>query len=642
MCGIMGVFKGISGIAINERRFSNAVNKLDHRGPDCLNVRRVTDGLILGHTRLAIIDLDGRSNQPMELGGRYWIVFNGEIYNYLELRRELEQIGVKFHTSGDTEVVLNAYACWGEKCITRFNGMWAFAIFDKLNNMLFCSRDRFGEKPFYYAFSDGNFIFASEISALLSYQPGLAEPDYNVISNFCRTSVGAQHSQTWFKRIRRLQPGNNLIVTQSLHRIERYWAYPNKSVHRPNFQEACEIYRKLFMDSVAIRMRSDVPLGLTLSSGLDSTSIAYAMQSLSPGAHHCFTASYDPSDDLRPDDGVYALAPAHIDETQGAQETASRLGLRHHIVKTNYSNFIPNLTEIISKMGSGNSSPAIVPLFQLMKVAREHVTVVLEGQGADELLAGYIDSVFLPATLDLARQGRVIEALRGVRAFSRHYKLSYSIKLALRSLSNEVHLISATHQRLSGLDGIYGPALRPYDRIKDYPLLEEPYGNSLLTRTLRRSHSGGLVNLLQYGDTVSMSRSLEARLPFTDHRLVEFVWSLPFDYKVHEGNGKHLHREAMRGIIPDAVLDAKTKLGFLTPIRQQFITSKKYSEDPVDVLLSNRCLDRGLFDAKGLNDLINRHRLGQSDYGLLLFRLLSTELWFRCFIDADLKNKNIQ
>lgn len=635
MCGIMGVFARGSRNNVSERRFANAATSLHHRGPDYLNVRRVTNDVILGHTRLAIIDLDNRSNQPMELGERYWIVYNGEIYNYLELRRELENIGIQFHTSGDTEVVLHAYAHWGEKCVSRFNGMWAFAIFDKLHNQMFCSRDRFGEKPFYYTLSNGGFIFASEIAALLRYQSDLAEPEYNVISNFCRTSVGGQHSQTWFKHIHRLQPGHNLIVTPERNRIERYWAYPSDPVAKLSFKEACENYRELFLDSVALRMRSDASVGMTLSSGLDSTSIAYAMQLVSPGAHHCFTASYDPSDDLRPDEKVYASGPANIDEARGAQETVDRLGLRHHVVKTNYSEFVPDLTKIISHLGSGNSSPAVIPLFQLMKVARNYVKVVLEGQGADELLAGYVGSVLWPATLDLAKQGRIREAIGGLRAFSRQYKLSYSIQLALRDLSNEIQLISSTHQMLQGLDGIYGPALKPYHRIKDFPSLDEPDSKSLLARTLRRSHSGGLVNLLHYGDTVSMSQSVEARLPFTDHRLVEFVWGLPSEYKVHEGAGKHVHREAMRGIIPDAVLDVKTKLGFATPIRQQFITPNTNTEDPVDILLSRRCLDRGLFDAKNLNELIYRHRLGQSDSSLLLFRLLNTELWFRCFIDFD-------
>lgn len=631
----MGLFVSRGRNGLNERQFLNAVTALQHRGPDYLNVQRVTDDLILGHTRLAIIDLDDRSNQPMALDGRYWIVYNGEIYNYLELRRELEDKGVQFHTSGDTEVILQAYAHWGENCVARFNGMWAFAIFDKLTNKLFCSRDRFGEKPFYYAFADGQFIFASEVGAILRYRPDFAEPDYNVISNFCRTSIGAQHPQTWFKRIRRLQPGHNLFVSSDRHRIERYWTYPSEQIAKPTFSDACEKYRELFLDSVKLRMRSDVPVGITLSSGLDSTSIAHAMRLVSSQTHHCFTSSFNSCEDLTPDKDFYSSNTINIDESAGAKQTADRLGLQHHVVETKYSNFIPDLTAVISHLGSGNSSPAVIPLFQLMKVARQHVRVVLEGQGADELLAGYVASVLWPATLDTARQGRISDAIGGLREFSRRYKLSYSVKMALRDLSNEIHLLSSTHQSFENLGEIYGPALKSYHRIKDYPTLEEPESKSLLARTLRRSHSGGLVNLLHYGDTISMSQGLEARLPFTDHRLIEFVWGLPSEYKFHAGTGKYLHREAMRGIVPDGDLNVKTKLGFATPIRQQFITPNKHSEDPVDLLLSRRCQDRGLFDSEKLSGLIKRHRSGQSDSSMLLFRLLSTELWFRNFIDSE-------
>jgi asparagine synthase (glutamine-hydrolysing) len=633
MCGVAGIFMSHARARLDEQLFARAVAALNHRGPDSLNVARVTDDLILGHTRLSIIDLHARSNQPMGLGGRYWIVYNGEIYNYRDLRRELESNGAQFRTSGDTEVILRAYALWGAQCVTKFNGMWAFAIFDKVNNSLFCSRDRFGEKPFYYATLEDGFIFASEINAILRYRPDMAEPEYNVISNFCRTSVGAQHAQTWFKRIQRLQPGHNLIVSPGRHRTERYWTYPSGPVRTPSFDEACQEYRSLFLDSVALRMRSDVPLGLTLSSGLDSTSIAYAMQLNDPSKHHCFTSSFDPSDDLRVSSDVYSSGPADFDEAQGAKSVAERLGLQHHIVKTSYSNFVADLREIIGHLGSGNSSPAVIPLFQLHKVARQNLTVVLEGQGADELLAGYVGNVLWPGALELARQGRILQAIHSLREFSRTYKLSYALQLAIRDMSNEIHLFSSAQQALQGLDQIYGPALSSYSRLKDYPPLEEPESASVFTRALRRSHSGGLVNLLHYGDAVSMSHGLESRLPFTDHRLVEFVWQLPAEYKLHDGIGKRLHREAMRGIVPDAMLDSRAKLGFATPIRRQFMAIKHKSEDPVEVLLSSRSLDRGLFNPKGLKLLIDRHRASRTDHSPLLFRLLSTELWFREFID---------
>ncbi len=639
MCGVAGIFAPTKDHQIDQHRFSCSVAEMQHRGPNTLIVSKIREHLILGHARLAILDLDERSNQPMSLGGRYWITYNGEIYNYSELKRELEANGSRFLTTGDTEVILHAYALWGKECVSHFNGMWAFAIYDTVENSLFCSRDRFGEKPFYYSFINGEFIFASEINALLTYRTELREPDFNVIANFCRTSVGAQHAITWFKRISRLQPGHNLIVDVSGIKTERYWQYPTSEQRSVSFAAACEQYRALFLDAVSLRMRSDVPIGITLSAGLDSASIAYAMHSAGSAPFHSFTASFKPSGDLIAGSDIYANGAVGIDEADGAKKLSDALGFHSHIVPTSYSDFVPSLSRIVSHLGSGNSSPAVIPLFQLLEEARKYVTVILEGQGADELLAGYVVNALTPATLELAAKGNLAAALLGLREFSRTYKLGYALKLALRDMSNDLHAISDAQQSMSGIDRVYGPALRSFSRLRDFPTLPEPESMSRLSRSLRRQHSGGLVNLLHYGDSISMAHSLESRLPFTDHRLVEFVWTLPADFKLRAGVGKYIHREAMRGLVPNHILDAKLKLGFATPIRTQFLRQPRKDEDPVDVLLSKRCIERGIFDEQGLRKIIERHVAGQHDFSPLLFRLLSVELWFRTFIDVGHSTK---
>lgn len=638
MCGIFGIFNLRDKAPICERTFLQALTTLRHRGPDAEVAQRISDDVMLGHARLSIIDLREVSNQPLNILNRYWIVYNGEIYNYKELRGELEQRGAIFKTNGDTEVLLYAYVIWGTSCVERFNGMWAFAIYDTQDGILFCSRDRFGEKPFNYTIEQDQFLFASEIKALLAYRPSLAEPDFDAISNYCRTSVGAQNAQTWFRRVRRLPPGCNLLVSGGHVQIQRYWRYPTGSEHGAGFGEAKEHYSELFQDAVRLRMRSDVPVGITLSSGIDSTSIAYTMGQVAPGPHHSFTSSFAPEDNLETDTQIYA-SKIGIDESVIAREVADALGYRSHLVNADHSNFIPTLDRIVYHLESGNSSPAVIPLMQLLDVAKDYVTVLLDGQGADELLGGYILSTFWPAIADLLMQGRIADAGRSLRAFRDTYKASYAVKMALRNLSNDIDMVTRTHQMVTGRDKVFGPALRNYTRWKDFMDLPGEGNGSNLGQILQRQHAGGLINLLHYGDAISMANSLESRMPFLDYRLVEYVWRLPSKYKVHLASGKYIHREAMRGKVPDKILDQKVKFGFNTPIAQWFKSQKSGNNQPLDLLLEPRCLERGLFTDAGTRRLVYEHRSGRSDHATLLFRMLSVELWFRRFIDAPVATR---
>lgn len=636
MCGIFGVIAHAGARALDERRFAAALQTLSHRGPNGQLWQRVDETTLLGHTRLSIIDLTAHSNQPMVADDRYWLVYNGEVFNYLELRQDLMSRGVRFDTTGDVEVVLKAYIHWGASCVERFNGMWALAIYDRLERTLFCSRDRYGEKPFNYAMIDGQFMFASEINAMLSYEPKLAEPDYNVIANFCRTSTGAQHAQTWFAKVQRLQPGHNLILHNGKAQIWRYWQYPPQARQAgSNFAEAREEYRRLFVDSVRVRMRSDVPLGVTLSAGLDSNSIAYAMQAIDPVAHHCFTSRFLPGEGLARDKAIYVDGGGAIDESISARKVAGELGLESHVVDTDYQEFVAPLTRIVRHLESGNSSPAVFPLMQLLGKAREHVTVLLDGQGADELLGGYVANIIWQSVADLVSRGRFAEARATINQYGETYTLPYSVLMALRGASNRWPAIARWQQRMAGTQAAYGPLLERYTKQRDYPDLNDPAETSWVGAVLRQQHSGGLVNLLHYGDAISMANSLESRMPFLDHRLVDFVWSLPPEFKVKLGVGKHLHREAMRGLVPDWIIDNRTKFGFNSPIATQFRKRFERDEDPVDVLLGDRCMSRGLFDRKGLSALIAAHRSEVRDHSPLLYRMLSTELWFREFIDGE-------
>lgn len=633
MCGILGIVSLANAGAFNEGSFAVALDTLAHRGPDAGETRRYGDRAILGHRRLSIIDLSRENDQPLEYAdGRYSLVFNGEIYNYLELREELSNLGASFRTEGDSEVILAAYAQWGEACVNRFNGMWAFALLDNADGSVFASRDRFGVKPFNYAEYDGQLVFASEIKAIVSYFPALIEPDHEVISNFVRTSVGAQSERTWFQRVRRLPPGCNMSIKGDKIAITRFWDYPEASATPASFEEAKAEFARLFEDAVRIRMRSDVPLGLTLSSGLDSSSIACQMHAIEDRRYFAYTARFRAEDDLVLDNKIYTAGGEAIDESVSAVRLSEVANLESRVVDTDYSDFVRRVTGIVWHLDSGNSSPAVLPLMQLLEEAKKELKVILEGQGADELMGGYIMAVFWASVGDLMRKGQFGEARRAMSEFSRTFTLSFSLVMMVRLMANRFPVISRFYERRSGVDAALGPKLRGAAHIKDYPPYAERKEAGFLRSSLRRQHAGGLVNLLHYGDAVSMAHSLESRMPFLDYRLVEFVWALPSEYKVRLGQGKHVHREAMRGLVPDWVLDNRTKLGFTTPIGRQFVKDFD-DEGPVDVLLSERSLSRGLFDPDGLRALIADHRTGRRDHGPVLFRMLSVELWYRIFVD---------
>lgn len=633
MCGIFGIIDLKEGGSFAEDRFTQALHTMEHRGPDAWGVKRYGSRAILGHRRLAIIDLSRDNDQPFEYADRYSLVFNGEIYNYLELREELLALGAQFRTEGDTEVVLAAFHYWGRDCVTRFNGMWAFAILDRTDGSVFCSRDRFGVKPFNYAVHDGQLIFASEIKAIVSYRPELIQPDLTAIANFVRTSVGAQHERTWFEKVRRLPQGCNLVVRGAEISVERYWDYPDAPKQAPGFEVAKAEYARLFEDAVRIRMRSDVPLGLTLSSGLDSSTIACQMHALHDRRYYAYTARFRPEDDLRLDTNIYAGGAAVIDESVSAVRLAGEANLESRVVDTDYGDFVSRVAEIVWHMDSGNSSPAVLPLMQLLEEATDELTVILEGQGADELMGGYIMTVFWASVGDQLRKGRLLSAWRAIREFSRTFTLGFSLLMMVRLAANRFPFLSRLNERRSGVRAALSTQLRDAPHMPDYAPYADRSERGFLRRALRRQHAGGLVNLLHYGDAVSMAHSLESRMPFLDYRLVEYVWKLPSEFKVRLGIGKYLLREAARGLVPDWIIDNRTKLGFTTPIGRQFEKASD-GDGPVDLLLSDRALERGLFDEAGLKALIEDHHSGRRDHGPVLFRMLSVELWYRIFVDG--------
>jgi len=627
MCGIFGIVNGNRNLAIDRDRVGIAARCMNHRGPDAFGQWGIANRVEFAHLRLAIIDLNPNSNQPfISNSGRYVMVFNGEIYNYIEIRAELVALGHNFRTQSDTEVLLNAYIEWGDLCVTRFNGDWAFAIYDREEGVLFCSRDRFGVKPFNYAVAGGQFVFASEIKSILGYFPGLRRPNYNIIANYCRNGLGAQHAESWFDGVFRLPPAHNLTWKNGQVAIRRYWDYPTAINRKIQLQEAAEEYKRLFVNAVRLRMRSDVPVGTTLSSGIDSGSIVSVLRTFYADRHQTFTAVFGESEFRKSEKGVYREHVA-MDESRTVSMLANELGLESHFIADARVEFIEELAEVINSLESGHSSPATISLARVLRKAKAHVTVLLEGQGADELLGGYIINILGTVMYQYMKAGRLWQAERELVAFHKNYSLGYAGKMFVRLLDKK--WIEKVYHKSVGIDRVFGARLSNYNRIAE-PTMPVGGFDDDLNRLLWRAHVGGLVNLLHYGDALSMAQSLESRLPFMDVNVVHFAFTLPFDMKMKNGLGKYIHRYSMRGIVPPYILENPIKHGFNTPLAVHF--EKGASANAI--LLSERCRARDIYDHRGLTALINEQTSGATDRGTLLFRLLSVELWFRRFIDT--------
>ncbi|MBX3415389.1 MAG: asparagine synthase (glutamine-hydrolyzing) [Pirellulales bacterium] len=617
MCGIAGIFLQQSTTqAVSVEQLEAMLDTMPHRGPDARGTNLIDARTGLGHLRLAILDLRPESNQPFVLDdGDLTITYNGEIFNYIELRAELETLGAKFRTQSDTEVVLAAYRAWGAGCQSRFNGMWAFAIYDRRRDVLFCSRDRFGIKPFNYAFYRGRFLFASEIKAILAVVPELAQPDYDAISRVLRASIGAQCNATCFHGVNRLPPGHSLTVTRESQRLERYWRYPAEIDRSLNFDAAADRLRELLVDAVRLRMRSDVPVGLTLSGGVDSSALACLLRSFYDGPFDTFTAAYE---------GEW------YDESGQAAELSHALGMTPHQVNAAGGEFLDMLRKIVWHIESPTQCPAVVPLWNIDRLARSKATVLLEGQGADELLAGYSPN-FTEAMFDQAYQGRWWSALSELRHAGRSMGKRNALLTAARRMNPP--MLHKLYRQYRGDEGVYVGPLVGRDEYPDRDPSKEAVG--VLNQSLVSQLDGCLGDLLHYGDAISMAHSIEARVPFLDYRLVEFCLRMPGEYKFRNGIGKAILRHALRQDVPAPILQNRRKLGFVTPIARWFREQPEQTVYPV--LRSEAARQRGIFSPRQVDEMLARHVSGKQDVSSQIFRWTVTELWFQTFIDQGIR-----
>lgn len=519
--------------------------------------------LFLGHRRLAILDLSSAGRQPLSRGPDLWISFNGEIYNYLELREELRSLGHQFRSQTDTEVILAAYQQWGEQCVQRFNGDWAFCIVDVAARRLFLSRDRYGIKPLFFSHSSGIFAFASEIKPLMSLNGSSPKICRDSARDYVLFSLVNHRRQTLFEGISQVLPGENMSLSlqdgspsfYSYYRLEQNREIAKYDVQRANAY-ALQI-RDILMDSVKLRLRADVPLGTCLSGGLDSSSVAAILTNLSRRdgteiPQHSFTASFPGS---------------WMDELSFANIAIKGSPVQSHVVYPHAQDARSALRDLLYYNEEPFTGPGLYTQWLVLKEAGKHVKVTLDGEGGDEVLVGYRN--YRTASLaDLLRHRRGINFLRELWGTLRHTKNE------LRSLPQVFFYALNPRTKFHILKRFSPPAATrmalPSSEIftlepSDSHLIHSLFSYDVCELLETYIEKSSLPHLLRFADRCSMSHSIESRLPFTDYRLVDLAFSIPAVFKVHAGWGKWLLRLAMQDIVPDDIRWRRDKLGYTTP-----------------------------------------------------------------------------
>lgn len=546
MCGITGIWN-FDKKPVDRARFERFTDSLAHRGPDGRGVwTSQDDGIALGHRRLAILDLSEEGRQPMSYDdGRYWITYNGEIYNFLELRADLGKKGHVFRSQSDTEVILAAYREWGTDMLLRFNGMWAFAIYDQEEQTIFISRDRFGIKPFLYTLTASRFAFASEMKAF-SYLDGF-EPsvDRESASIFLRNGFGIEGTdRTMLKGLRRLPGGHYGIIKGGRLSIVRWWNTLDHLIEPPSSLEAqAEHFRELFYDSIRIRMRSDVPIGTCLSGGFDSTAIVCALAEIG-------RQRKDPRQAQDWQQAFVATFPgASNDERVQAEEAVRFAGIRGNFFPVVDSDALANIERILTDFEDPYISLPTPAWLIYRELRRAKVVVSLDGHGADELMGGYIP------------MGDGNDLFHDIRTSFRSVLLYHPYFEILRRIAKRLH-------RDPGSALLRRPAHYPqkdFIPVPSHDKLPSHWGE--INRMLYPMfHSSILPTILRNFDRLSMAHGVEVRMPFMDWRLVTFVFSLPDSSKLGDGFTKRVARLGMAGKMPDSIRLSKTKIGFNSPL----------------------------------------------------------------------------
>lgn len=625
MCGIAGIYHLKTPKPVDPARIESMCDALAHRGPDGQGVW-TAPGVGLGHRRLSIIDLAG-SPQPMaSADGRAMLVFNGEIYNYRELRAELGKGGARFHTDGDSEVILAAWQRWGPDCVTRLHGMFAFAIYDLDARTLFLARDRLGVKPLFMAqLSDGSLAFGSELRALLANPLLRREIDPLAIEDYLAWGY-VPDTRSILKGVSKLPAGHSLLLRHGapMPKPQQWWDVSFAERRRGRTEDLEAELLHLLRQAVSSRMAADVPLGAFLSGGVDSSSVVALMAEASAQPVKTCSIGFD---------------VAALDETGYARRVAERYATEHRTRQVSPDDF-EAVDALADMFGEPFADASALPTWRVCQLARETVTVALSGDGADEAFAGYRRHLFQRGE-DRVR-GLLPQALRAP-LFGTLGALYPKADWAPRPLRARTTLLSLAGDSAEGYaraiaftppelrDGLYTQEFRALrgDYRAESPLLE--LMRSAPARSgLDRAQYADLKfwlpgDILTKVDRTSMAVSLEAREPLLDHRLIEFAAGLPEAMRMHRGQGKWLMKRAMRRYLPDDIL-YRPKQGFVTPIAQWF--RGPLAETARNVCTSARLARTGWFDDRRLASLAEAHRVGSADHSRLLWQLLMLERSF--------------
>lgn len=645
MCGILGIIDTNRGV-IDKELLSKMCNEVRHRGPDdergviaLFGGDETSHELMLPHMneatsnysagfgfrRLSIVDLTISGHQPMvSADRRYMMVFNGEIYNYQELRGVLEADGISFISDSDSEVVLKGYQKWGRDCVTRFNGMWAICIFDTKVKSLFCSRDRLGVKPFYYHYKNGRFVFASEIKQLLLDEHCERTLDVEAGSNYLVNATKDYSGRTLFKEISQLEPGKNLIISNGEICLERYWDFTVNDSYEfeGNRAESEKKFLDLFTSSVKLRLKADVPVGVALSGGLDSSSTAVVANQISDFPLMTFNVAFD---------------DARYDESYFATLVTSTISCVTHEIKPSMDRLSGELDDFIYHMEEPTRSLSTYSQWCLMRCVQESgVTVLLEGQGADELLGGYewyFDSFFH----DKFRLGSLFSFLFEINAYRMNYRQSWIsiLKMVLRS-NGLIRKLQGLQSK--GSKGVFNSEMLPVLKVVDRG------GRALFAAQLDFGLRAQLRELLNYGDKSSMRFSVENRVPFLDYRLVDFATRLPLSIKINHGETKHILRQSLNGLLPEGIRKRYSKLGFATP--QEVWQRDQLKDEMRATVVNSNLFDMKIFNGERALDYFNAYFSGaHSDYHFV-WRCFSFVKWTHLynvvvpvdFLCADLRS----
>ena len=624
MCGIVGF---ITSEEVSENHLHDMVNTLSHRGPNDkghYKIKELEQDIFLGHTRLSILDISNNAHQPMFNEDKNVIlIFNGEIYNYVEIRDELKMKGHKFTSTGDTEVVLKSYLEWGTECFRKFNGMWAISLYDKKLHKTILSRDRYGVKPLFYHKNNNSFIYSSEIKSLLKFPNIAKEPNYEKIFRYVSRHYRYVDidNDTFFKNIIQVPKGCFLEVDNSFNiKITKYWSLQDQiTKNNDSDLKVVDDFRNLFIDAVKIRLRSDVEVSCMLSGGLDSTSIASVASKILKKPLTTFSAI------TGDEKGVY-------DESDYIKLVAEDINATSHYLIPEPS----DMFETINEMLEFHDEPICTATWHMgylisKDIKEKNISVVLNGHGGDELLAGYWDHYhYYFHTLKKENKLDVLnyEINRWKENHNRNQdELIISEEYINDLLNDKTSETSKFHDYSNAFNMDFQNNYKLDVKLKDI-------SDNILTNRLHKELFFETVpSSLRAEDRNTMSQSIEARSPFLDYRLAEFCYSLPDRFKIREGVGKWLLRESMKGILHEEVRTRKDKAGFKSPTEIWFQTINK--GQIYTLIRSKSFINRGIFDTKYIEEIFEEHLNTNSNHQMFLWQVINIELWFRIFFDEE-------